>query len=48
MVRGRKMSRGVKVAHGTLAEVRAQHATVAGDASLEEVFMRVAGEDAGQ
>ena len=42
------LKRGVKVAHGTLDEVRSQHATAAGDASLEEVFMRVAGEDAGK
>ena len=38
------LKRGVKIAHGTLAEIRALH----GDASLEEVFMRLAGEDAGQ
>ena len=36
------VKRGVKVALGTLAEIRAQH----GDASLEEVFMRLVGEDA--
>ena len=38
------LKRGVKIAHGTLAEIRAQH----GDASLEEIFMRIAGDDAGQ
>ena len=38
------LKRGVKIAHGTLAEIRALH----GDASLEEVFMRLAGDDAGQ
>ena len=38
------LKRGLKIAHGTLAEIRAQH----GDASLEEVFMRIAGDDAGQ
>ena len=38
------LKRGVKIAHGTLAEIRAQH----GDASLEEVFMRIAGDDGGQ
>ena len=38
------LKRGMKIAHGTLAEIRAQH----GDASLEEVFMRLAGDDAGQ
>ncbi len=36
------VKRGVKVALGTLAEIRAQH----GDASLEEVIMRLVGEDA--
>jgi ABC-2 type transport system ATP-binding protein len=38
---------GEKVAHGTLADVRAQHADADGRVSLEEVFVRVAGEDAG-
>ena len=38
------LKRGVKIAHGTLAEIRALH----GDANLEEVFMRLAGDDAGQ
>ncbi len=38
------LKRGLKIAHGTLAEIRAEH----GDASLEEVFMRIAGDDAGQ
>ena len=38
------LKRGVKIAHGTLSEIRALH----GDASLEEVFMRLAGDDAGQ
>ena len=38
------LKRGVKIAHGTLAEIRSQQ----GDASLEEVFMRIAGDDAGQ
>ena len=38
------LKRGVKIAHGTLPEIRALH----GDASLEEVFMRLAGDDAGQ
>ena len=38
------LKRGVKIVHGTLAEIRALH----GDASLEEVFMRLAGDDAGQ
>ena len=40
------LKRGVKVVHGTLEEIRA----FAGDAtaSLEEVFIRLAGSDAGQ
>jgi ABC-2 type transport system ATP-binding protein len=40
------LKRGVKVVHGTLDEIRAH----AGDAtaSLEEVFIRLAGTDAGQ
>jgi ABC-2 type transport system ATP-binding protein len=37
------LKRGVKIVHGTLDEIRAQH----GDVSLEEVFMQIAGEDAG-
>jgi ABC-2 type transport system ATP-binding protein len=39
------LKRGVKVAHGTLDEIRALHAT--GDASLEAIFLQLAGEDAG-
>lgn len=42
------LKRGVKAVHGTLEEVRAMHATGDTDISLEEVFIRVAGEDAGQ
>lgn len=43
------LKRGVKVAHGTLREVRAQYAREdGGESSLEEVFIRLAGEDAGK
>jgi len=42
------LKRGEKAVHGTLEEVRAMHATGDTDLSLEEVFIRVAGEDAGQ
>jgi len=42
------LKRGVKAVHGTLDEVRTMHATGDTDISLEEVFIRVAGEDAGQ
>lgn len=42
------LKRGEKAAYGTLAELAAQHATGGTDASLEEVFIRLAGEDAGQ
>ncbi len=37
------LKRGVKIVHGTLDEIRARH----GDASLEEIFMQIAGDDAG-
>jgi ABC-2 type transport system ATP-binding protein len=40
------LKRGEKVAHGTIDEIRAQHAADDLDASLEEVFVRIAGEDA--
>ena len=38
------VKRGIKAAHGTLAEIRAAHE----GASLEEIFIRIAGEDAGK
>lgn len=41
------LKRGEKVAHDTVAGIRALHGGVDGDASLEEVFIRVAGDDAG-
>jgi ABC-2 type transport system ATP-binding protein len=42
------LKRGRKVVHGTLNDVRMQHANGEGETSLEDVFIRVAGEDAGQ
>jgi ABC-2 type transport system ATP-binding protein len=42
------LKRGTKIVHGTLEEVRLQFAGSDGGASLEDVFIRVAGEDAGQ
>ncbi len=41
------LKRGEKVAHGSLRDVRALHAQAGVDPSLEEIFIRVAGEDAG-
>lgn len=38
------VKRGKKAAHGTLAEIRAAHE----GADLEEIFIRIAGEDAGK
>ena len=42
------LKRGVKMVHGTLHEVRTRYADRGVDASLEDIFIRVAGEDAGQ
>ena len=42
------LKRGTKVVHGTLEDVRAKYAEGAGEASLEDIFIRVAGEDAGK
>ncbi len=45
------VKRGMKIAHGTLAEIRAEHSVVSsngqGQASLEDIFIRLVGEDAG-
>jgi len=41
------LKRGEKAAHDTVAGIRALHGGIDGDASLEEVFIRVAGDDAG-
>jgi ABC-type Na+ transport system ATPase subunit NatA len=38
------VKRGTKIAHGTLAEIRAAHE----GADLEEIFVRLAGEDGGK
>jgi ABC-2 type transport system ATP-binding protein len=38
------VKRGEKAAHGTLSQIRADF----GDATLEEIFIRIAGEDAGK
>jgi ABC-2 type transport system ATP-binding protein len=42
------INRGMKAAYGTLQAVLAEHGDGATDASLEDVFIRVAGKDAGQ
>jgi ABC-2 type transport system ATP-binding protein len=42
------INRGVTAAYGTLESVLAEHSGGATDASLEDVFIRVAGKDAGQ
>ena len=42
------LKRGTKVIHGDLAEIRTKFSTISGDASLEDVFIQVAGEDAGR
>ena len=42
------LKRGRKIVHGTLDEIRAQFREGDKEASLEEIFIRIAGEDAGQ
>jgi len=42
------LKRGTKVVHGELDDVRSRYANGAGESSLEDIFIRVAGEDAGQ
>jgi ABC-2 type transport system ATP-binding protein len=42
------INRGMRAAYGTLRAVLAEHGNGATDASLEDVFIRVAGRDAGQ
>lgn len=42
------VKRGQKAAHGTLSQIRSDFSTEAGDASLEEIFIRLVGEDAGK
>jgi len=42
------LKRGVKVAHGTLAQIRLDHGNGDADLSLEQIFIRLVGEDAGK
>ncbi|MEO6789286.1 MAG: ABC transporter ATP-binding protein [Chthoniobacteraceae bacterium] len=42
------LKRGKKIAHGTLDEIRAQHRDGERNSTLEEIFIRLVGEDAGQ
>jgi ABC-2 type transport system ATP-binding protein len=42
------LKRGKKIAHGTLDEIRTQHRDGDKDSTLEEIFIRLVGEDAGQ
>ena len=42
------LKRGKKIAHGTLDEIRAEHREGDKDSTLEEIFIRLVGEDAGK
>ena len=42
------LKRGKKIAHGTLDEIRAEFRDGEKDSSLEEIFIRLVGEDAGK
>jgi ABC-2 type transport system ATP-binding protein len=42
------LKRGKKIAHGTLDEIRAEHREGHKDSTLEEIFIRLVGEDAGK
>ena len=42
------LRRGTKIAHGTLDEIRSQHREGDKDSTLEEIFIRLVGEDAGK
>ncbi len=42
------LKRGKKIAHGTLEEIRTQHREGEKEATLEEIFIRLVGEDAGK
>ncbi len=42
------LKRGEKAAHGTLSQIRAQFSAEGKEASLEEIFIRLVGEDAGK
>jgi ABC-2 type transport system ATP-binding protein len=40
------LRRGEKIAHGTLAQIREQHAVEGRESSLEEIFIRLVGDEA--
>lgn len=42
------LKRGKKIAHGTLDDIREQHRDGDKDSTLEEIFIRLVGEDAGK
>jgi ABC-type Na+ transport system ATPase subunit NatA len=42
------LKRGRKMVHGTLDEIRAQFREGEKESSLEEIFIRLVGEDAGK
>jgi ABC-2 type transport system ATP-binding protein len=42
------VKRGQKAAHGTLSQIRAEFSNGEGEASLEQIFIRLVGEDAGK
>jgi ABC-2 type transport system ATP-binding protein len=42
------LKRGEKVAHGTLAQIRLDHGNGDADTSLEQIFIRLVGDDAGK
>jgi len=42
------LKRGKKIAHGTLDEIRGEHREGDKDSTLEEIFIRLVGEDAGK
>ncbi len=42
------LKRGKKIAHGTLDEIRAEHREGGRESTLEEIFIRLVGEDAGK
>ena len=42
------LKRGKKIAHGTLDEIRAEFRNGEKESSLEEIFIRLVGEDAGK
>jgi ABC-2 type transport system ATP-binding protein len=42
------VKRGEKAAYGTLSQIQSEFGNEAGDASLEQIFIRLVGEDAGK